>query len=61
MLNLYSKLRRILSEKNEKWVGEKIGYMLDISWFLKTLDVKESLNNNIFDVDTVEVQGELIS
>ena len=41
--------------------GKKIGYMLDISWFLKTLDVKESLNNNIFDVDTVEVQGELIS
>ena len=46
-------------KKNEKWVGEKIGYMLDISWFLKTLDVKESLNNNIFDVDTVEVQVEL--
>ena len=32
MLNLYSKLRRIQSEKNEKWEGEKsevhAGYFL---------------------------------
>ena len=33
MLNLYSKLRCIQSEKNEKWVGEKVGCMLNISWF----------------------------
>ena len=37
MLNLYSKLRRIQGEKNEKWVGEEIGYILDISrlWLVR--------------------------
>ena len=34
MLNLYNKLRRLIVEKNEKWVGEKVGCMLDICWFL---------------------------
>ena len=36
MQNLYSKLRCIQSEKNEKWVGEKVGCMLNISWFVKS-------------------------
>ena len=31
MLNLYNKLQRLNVEKNEKWEGEKVGYMLDIS------------------------------
>ena len=34
MQNLYSKLHRIQREKNEKWEGEKVGYMLDMSWFI---------------------------
>ena len=59
MLNLFCKLRRIQSEKNEKWEGEKVGYMLDI--FLVHWVCALNNNSQYFDVDTMEVQVELIS